>query len=124
MTDVYTVSLRLPGAPLQLPPTVQCTVRLPGDSKLAIGVNLNSCLFLCVSPATVCQAVQDVPRLIPHDNLNRNISDDSKADMGKIDGLMDGWIDGWIIRLLHQLMADGAVKICLGVSKNLLEHGY
>lgn len=74
---------------LQLPPTVQCTVRLPGDSKLAIGVNLNSCLFLCVSPVTVCQAVQGVPHLIPHDNLNSNISDNSKADMGKIDGWMD-----------------------------------
>ena len=42
-------------------------VRLTGDSKLTVGVNVsvNGCLCLCVSPVMTWRLVQGVPRLSP-----------------------------------------------------------
>uniref|UniRef100_A0A3Q0RGW1 C2H2-type domain-containing protein n=1 Tax=Amphilophus citrinellus TaxID=61819 RepID=A0A3Q0RGW1_AMPCI len=62
---------------LQPPLTVQrhavIGVRLTGDSKLPISVNVstNGCLSLCVSPVTDCRPVQNVPSLSPYGSRDR-----------------------------------------------------
>ena len=53
---------------LRFPPqSKDMQVRLTGDSKLTVGVNVsvNGCLCLCVSPVMTWRLVQGVPRLSP-----------------------------------------------------------
>lgn len=43
-------------------------VRLTGDTKLAISVNVsvNDCLSLCISPVMNCLPAQGAPHLLPY----------------------------------------------------------
>ncbi len=75
---------------LRLPPTVQ--VRLIGDSKLPIGVNVSvsCCLSLYVGPVIDWQPVQGVPRLSPTASWDRL---QHPCEPLRINSIYNGWMD-------------------------------
>lgn len=75
-----------------LPQSKDLHVRLIGDSKLSVDVNvsMNDCLFLCVSLSKDCKPVQGVPRLLSHDSWDR-LQPPRYPDLDK---LLRKWKDG------------------------------